>query len=278
MIPITKPNFDVEELFEVCVSTVNNVQHRLKLSACMPYLISAESEFNNRFQANEIYLIKPNTIVYGNIDKDKMKRVYDYRMVQCEDGKVYYDKIFDSAPDGICPLCSVREVDTLDHYLPKMKFPVFAVTPINLIPACFKCNRGKLVSFPKSAENQTLHPYYDNIDEDHWLRAKLIQGNPIGFHFYVEKQSKWDDVKFARVKNHLESFNLNALFSAKASRELRGASLQLKGLFEQSPSLLIDHLVEAYKSRIKLGKNSWEYAMYFELANNHWFCMDGVTQ
>lgn len=276
MIPIPKPDFDVEELFEVCVNTVKNAQHRSKLSACIPYLVTAESEFNSKFLTNELYQIKPNTIVYGEIDNNEMKRVYDYRMVQCEDGKKYYDKIFDSASDGICPLCSVREVDTLDHYLPKMTFPVFAVTPINLIPACFKCNKGKQVSFPTSAENQTLHPYYDNIDEDHWLRAKIVQGNPIAFHFYVEKQSNWDDTKFARVKNHFESFKLNELFSSKASRELRGISFHLKGLNEQSPELLIEYLNEAYKSRITLGKNSWEYSLYFELANNKWFSQIGV--
>lgn len=278
MIPIVKPDFDVKELFQACVNTVNNAQDRAELSACMSHLVINESEFDTKFKANEIYQIKPNKIVYGNIDKATMKQVYDYRMVQCEDGKVYYNKIFDSAADGICPLCSVREVDTLDHYLPKMKFPVFAVTPINLIPACFKCNRGKLVSYPTTAEDQTLHPYYDNIDVDHWLRVRVIQGNPISFHFYVERHDNWDDVKFARVKSHFDSFKLNELFSSQASRAFRGASLQLKGLFNRSPEELINHLNEACKSRLSLGKNSWEYALYFELANNKWFLEKGVNQ
>ena len=39
-----------------------------------------------------------------------------------------------------CPFCGIGTVSTLDHYLPKSKYPALAITPKNMIPACRDCN------------------------------------------------------------------------------------------------------------------------------------------
>lgn len=39
-----------------------------------------------------------------------------------------YDKLRASSK-GICPLCGIHGVDTLDHYLPKARYPLFSVNP-----------------------------------------------------------------------------------------------------------------------------------------------------
>ena len=42
-----------------------------------------------------------------------------------------------------CPFCGVGRVSTLDHYLPKTKYPTYAVTPVNLVACCAECNKKR---------------------------------------------------------------------------------------------------------------------------------------
>jgi hypothetical protein len=63
----------------------------------------------------------------------------------------------------ICPACGeAGRPNTLDHYLPKGKYPHFCVTPINLFPMCDACQAEKLEKTGDSEDPRFfLHPYFD---------------------------------------------------------------------------------------------------------------------
>ncbi|WP_129586244.1 hypothetical protein [Sphingomonas montana] len=65
----------------------------------------------------------------------------------------------------VCPACGSPGVpDTLDHYLPKGRFPHFAVTPINLAPMCDPCQRKKgEKTGGVDAARYFIHPYLDTF-------------------------------------------------------------------------------------------------------------------
>ena len=66
-----------------------------------------------------------------------------------------------------CPLCSVGEPSTLDHYVPKSQHPEFAVFSKNLVPCCSTCNNHKGELFVENGSDIRLflHPYYDAIPD-----------------------------------------------------------------------------------------------------------------
>ncbi|WP_422778067.1 HNH endonuclease [Pseudomonas shirazensis] len=74
---------------------------------------------------------------------------------------------------GLCPMCGQRIVATVDHYLPQSRFPTLNLTSANLIPVCSDCNRRKLASVPAIAEDQTLHPYFDDLGNERRLMADI---------------------------------------------------------------------------------------------------------
>lgn len=43
-----------------------------------------------------------------------------------------------------CPICEASASNTLDHYIPQAKYPLYVVHPRNLIPCCSECNGHKL--------------------------------------------------------------------------------------------------------------------------------------
>jgi hypothetical protein len=77
--------------------------------------------------------------------------------------------------DGACPVCGATGNGTLDHYLPKGKYPEFSFYSKNLVPACFNCNtqrREKLRGL--AADQRPIHPYFDALPEERMLRIEVL--------------------------------------------------------------------------------------------------------
>ena len=66
-----------------------------------------------------------------------------------------------------CPCCGEDGAPgTLDHYLPKDKFPELAICLANLTPMCDRCQREKSVEYASVAgQRKFIHPYFEVIDE-----------------------------------------------------------------------------------------------------------------
>lgn len=64
-----------------------------------------------------------------------------------------------------CPTCgSLGIPGTLDHYLPKTKYPEYATLLVNLTPMCSTCQEEKGSDcLTELGEKKFLHPYYDEV-------------------------------------------------------------------------------------------------------------------
>ncbi|WP_148667195.1 HNH endonuclease [Bradyrhizobium amphicarpaeae] len=85
----------------------------------------------------------------------------------------YIRQMRDSTEHLVCPMCGSMHSGTLDHFLPKSVFPIFALFSKNLVPAC-KCNskRNDVYVGATQAE-RVLHPYFDNCLEERLVRAQF---------------------------------------------------------------------------------------------------------
>lgn len=273
---IKKPELKVKQVFTDCISIVRNPLYKQQLNNCIDTLEEAETVLENKIIENKVHEIPQNEVILGSIAKEDMEKVYNDRMVKKgTPARDYYNIIFLSAVK--CPFCSQRIVKTLDHYLPKSKYPIYAVTPINLIPSCSDCNKDKLVEYPESPEQETLHPYFDDVDDEVWLKAKIILTEPIGFEYYVFASPNRTDLLNARILNHFTSFSLNKLYSVHAIEELENNKYHFKKLYTNGGvDLLKAHLKDCFDSRSSNDINSWQTAFYGALYEDEWFCNGGV--
>lgn len=170
---IPKPSDDPKNVYSTCISRVENPDLKNRLESVADNVRDAAVEYDRNATDGSLYLLEEHDNVAEVVSRQEMEKVYTSRMAQKgTPGRPIYDKLKASAPYGICPFCGQRTVSTLDHYLPKAYFPALVVLPYNLIPACSDCNKAKLDKVPQTAETQTLHPYYDNVNEQ-WLYAKV---------------------------------------------------------------------------------------------------------
>ncbi|MFC5411905.1 HNH endonuclease [Larkinella bovis] len=271
---IERPGFNVRTVFEQCISNMANQELRTELTDSLDKIERSEEDFNEKKETNEIYLIKRNVEISETANTDVLVKIYTERLVNKKNNaRRYYDQILLSAPKGKCPLCNQRIADTLDHYLPKTLYPLLSVTPINLIPACSVCNKGKLIDYPLNSEQESLHPYYDNIENEEWLKCEVLEVNPIIFKYSVQSPDCWSELLKERVMNHFNSFKLNTLYVIHAIEEFANIKFQIEKLFNNGgQQLLKDHLSDCYESRKIIDRNSWQTAFYKALFDNDDFC------
>jgi hypothetical protein len=269
------PTCDACLSLETCIPILREKNLRDRLASAKPHIMAAETEYRNRGANGALYTIAATTTVDDRITAKEMEKLYKGTFSRKNSpARHLYDKI--KTASGICPLCAQGRVDTLDHYLAQSLHPALAVTPMNLVPACFSCNKAKLDRQPKSADDQTLHPYFDEVDDEVWLFARVVEDHPPVVRFLANPPTHWPSVKQKRVRTHFMVFELAALYSTYAASELPNLHLDLTKLAARGgPDDLKQHLAEQKESREAVARNSWQGAMYKALSESDWFCTEG---
>lgn len=274
---LQKPNDDPAAVFLTCISHVSDAGLKRRLTSVETDVAAAAEAFETAASNAALHTVPTHVNIRGVVSKDEMSDVYDLRMARTgTPGRPIYDKLLAAPANDRCPLCGQRTVSTLDHHLPKAHYPALAVVPSNLVPACFDCNKAKGHVLRLVAGEQTLHPYFDDVEGDRWLYAEVVQGPPAALRFFVRPPADWDLLKSQRVRFHFNVFKLANLYASHAAEELQNIRYSLTGLFAQAGLEAVRvHLAGESISRRAAHTNSWQTAMYNALEVSDWFCGGG---
>ncbi|MQS17631.1 hypothetical protein F7Q99_36950 [Streptomyces kaniharaensis] len=212
--------------------------------------------------------------------------MYNRRMRGLEHpGRPIYERIKNLQPK--CPLCGIGRVRQVDHHLPKSRYPYLAVAPVNLVPVCGDCNFVKLDQIPASKEEQTLHPYFDNVEDERWLRAEFLIHKPDNgdagtvdwqVRFFVDPPDVWDPQLGARIIHHFNVFHLAEVYEAQVADELDTLGFMLETVFDGGGCEDVRaHLLDVAHQRTRPRQNNWMTALYEALAASDWYCSGGFT-
>lgn len=111
-------------------------------------------------------------------DPGKMQRVFSYDRFSSS-SKIYAFMRLLNVP--VCPYCNrsftttlvkgkrsrIKTRPELDHYLPKNRYPYFALSIMNLVPSCGTCNRLK-----SNRDERILYPYAEGMGESFRFETK----------------------------------------------------------------------------------------------------------
>lgn len=277
MIKMTPPKLTTHDVFSACISRIRSKELKKRMGQIAQTVTDASVNYNALAAHTRLHQFPQESIVAGLVTTDEMERLYTQRMAKKgAPGRDSYDVIISSSPNGKCPLCGHRIVSTLDHHLPKSKYPVLAVTPLNLVPICSDCNKAKLDLCPTSQNNETLHPYYDDIEADRWLVADLAIGTPAALKFRVEVPAHWSSVLGDRVALHFKTLGLARLYAAQAADELLNIRHQLRSIHQNGGKSLVGvEMAARARSCRDVTLNGWRFATYDAFANSDWFCDGG---
>jgi 5-methylcytosine-specific restriction endonuclease McrA len=275
---VDKPQRTARWSYTHCIATVGDAALKARLELIEDDVADASDEFEAAAITATLHTIQPANHV-GSVTRKELADLYTNRFAKAKSrGRVIYDELMIAPAYARCPLCGHRQVSTLDHHLPKSRYPALAVAPLNLIPTCMDCNQAKLERVPHSSADETLHPYFDDVEDDEWLHAAVIQGDRAAVVFYPELPAAWDGVMAARVVGHFGVFGLARLYGAQAAVELENIRFHLeKLLMEAGPAGVRAHLIVVAESCEQASVNSWRTAMYKALAASDWFVAGGFA-
>ena len=279
MIKMDAPNLVPADVFAACTSRIRDPDLKLRMRSVAHLVVAASADFDGLAAQTRLHQFARQAVVGGVVSTAEMEAVYTQRMAKkSAPGRDAYDELFNSAPNGKCPLCGHRTVSTLDHHLPKAHYPVLSVVPLNLVPACGDCNKSKLAALPTSENEETLHPYYDNIEGERWLYAEVVVGTPAALRFRVQPPANWSLVLAERVALHFKTLGLGALYSAESADELLNIRGQLETIHAAGGAALVEtELRERAASCRRARMNGWRTAAFEAFADSAWFCGGGFS-
>ncbi len=274
------PRFTAEDAVRTCASGITITERAQALLAALPIIQSTEAAYRELAPVGRLYEMQAADFVTPMLDSRLMGVIYKSHFARNNSpSRVLYEQIKMSPEFGICPLCGQRTVATVDHYLPQSHYPALNITPINLVPACSDCNKRKLAFVAACAEDQTLHPYYDDLGNDRWLIAEIICASPPAVIFQIRAPVAWTEVIAARARRHFEVMGLAELYAAQAASELADISFALEELGDAAGAAGIrQHLDQQFRTRYWRDRNSWKTALYEGLRDSEWFCNEGYRQ
>ncbi|AZP22819.1 hypothetical protein EJC51_46375 [Streptomyces aquilus] len=282
MWPLTPPSRSAPDVYRQCISNAN-AGNRAILDLYEDSVAQASTTYDQVCRDQQLHTLPgtafrppcpPLTDDAAKQHADLLENVYTQRLAgERGPGRPIYDELRASARR--CPLCGIGMVTTLDHHLPKTKYQYLAVTPTNLLPACADCNKKKSNTAPVTTDEQTLHPYFDNIDQDIWLTATVTEQVPCTVQFAVTAPAHWPHALTRRVEGHFRAFGLGELYALQAGDQLVGFHHLFTELAQRGAETLRTHLTESADSQAAERRNHWQTAMYRALSLSTWFCSGG---
>lgn len=171
----------------------------------------------------------------------------------------------------LCPFCTINNVNTFDHFIPKNTFAELSDHPINLIPCCSECNSKKSTNWKEGNSRKYINFYIDDLPSTQYLYANIIiADSTLNVKFEIRNEGNINNILFTRIKNHYTDLELCERFALNSDNIISELKNTLKVnqtylLREQLKQIIID---TENKNREYYGFNYWRAILKIECCEN----------
>jgi len=163
---------------------------------------------------------------------------------------------------SLCPACGeAGSPNTLDHYLPKGKFPHLCVTPLNLFPMCDACQQAK---GEKTGDGHSakffIHPYFDVFVAQQVVTLKIESPFETPT-FTLSPRKGLLALQAALVETHLRELEIHDRYVRFFRNQYRRL-LRLVGKMRISKLPIRENLKLFQENVSDPSPNSWEHIFY----------------
>jgi len=271
MLHLESPQHDFAQVYLMCAGRTRNELLRENLRAEAPRVFDRGADY--RLRASESALHRMTIEAPLNVTSEELSDLYS-RVLVSGVARAVYESIRAGSFLQRCPLCAQRDVQTLDHYLPKSEFPEFAVLPINLIPSCFECNKAKSSYVASQQPELLFHPYFDDWSGAGLLVASVVCDGEVQITYDVNREL--DEAIKPRIARHFHELSLGTLYAQHAGIELIQKKASFLATFEAGGAgALREDLAFEALSRARPFPNAWQPVLYLALSSSEEFCNGG---
>lgn len=273
LIPYNKNTIEFHDLIlERKYNPKSDKTYKERVTALREFVVKKYDEFNLLFDKNA--LVKIDSYGFINENKSDLLKLYSYKSKTLQELKVTVTTLKNNRSLNTCQYCTLNEINSFDHYLPKDEFSEFVVNPKNLIPCCTNCNSKKGEIWRDSDMMQFLNLYKDELPNQQYLFAEILNNDGvIQPTFYLENKHGIDKAFYNLLSSHYNKLNLLERFSENSNSivtELENLILSQKIYLDriQIVEVVMD---KTQKDKFNFGFNYWKPILEQELVNSNLF-------
>lgn len=179
--------------------------------------------------------------------------------------------------EEMCPYCGIGDSAQFDHYIPKKKYPEYAVHALNLIPCCSTCNGKKHETWLVNGKRVYLNFYSDSIPTAKFLFASISWRIKNGVavptaDFTILRPSGFSKSSFEILKEHFDRLELLTRYRRRTSAAYFNILAAAKMQPTKSAAVVKNRLARFISlQRNNLGPNHWQIALMEELIQDATF-------
>jgi len=270
MYSIALPDLDDDEMFARCIEYRRELEVKDVLDRLAPSV-------RNAYHCYTTYRGDPMNLSPRSWEREDRKALQsNYSLAPGSPFARYRRDLIARFIEKRCPMCGRGDVGTIDHYLPRSKFPEYSVLSANLIPVCGQCNLLKSSHFSTEAGRRFVHAYYDILPSHPVLIAHVRLNERLDLSFAIVEPPGLPADLLRVLQFHFNQLDLAVLFEKEGIRELTERYGEIEEAFERGPRDLAEYLGAAARSaRKKCGVHSWKTAMFAALEHHEAFCAGG---
>lgn len=278
---LSRPQFDPWETTLTVASKFASSGLEQRIGAAQPDFLEAYNRFETASDTATWYSLGHcqhgigEQVILADLTKDELGMLYSNGLVRgSREARDIYDQI-KVAARGRCPYCGdIGDVDPLDHYLPKSRYPQYSVVPANLVPSCDRCNKLSGSNLAQTYEKQSINPYFDHdrFFSEPWVSVQFPDDNIYGLIYTCEPPAHWSQSDQTRVQNHFEDFKLAERYAAAASSEIRYLAIDFVALMnEVNDEKVVRNQLESRAFSECYLLNSWLRPLYRAISQAKWY-------
>ncbi|WP_439890041.1 HNH endonuclease [Ralstonia sp. 25C] len=213
-----------------------------------------------------------------DLQKEAMRHAYT---VETQPMTALRGKLLDRVIVARCPLCGLSESSTLDHYLPKERYPEFSIFPTNLVPSCTVCNTRKSDRILQAGTDvrMFLHPCFDAIPDATFLAVRArIEADALILSYRLTRPEGMAMRTFRHLQSHFAELDLADRYRRMGLWHLgeQYPALRRAYGFGEDAARVVEKLLEGARDFEEVvGPNYWLAKLYRALAANDEFCDGG---
>jgi 5-methylcytosine-specific restriction endonuclease McrA len=228
--------------------------------------------FYEKFIQNE--LEKINNKSFSRVEKETLIKLYSFKSKVIQELKINLTTDERNRIINTCQNCTISEVNSFDHFIPKDEFAEFVVNPLNLFPSCTTCNSLKSSVWRKNNKRLFLNLYLDQLPKEQYLFVDIkFSGEDIDLTYNLKNNYGIDSTIFELIVNHYNKLNLLQRFKENSDAIVSEFEISIKSYMKRlSIGEIKQTIIEKNEDYKKVyGYNYWKSILEMSLINNDEF-------
>lgn len=262
-----------KEIIDSKNNTASDPTFKTRLSSYNAQIELKFNEYRDAFSINRLNQLSAHPFSADN--KADLLKLYSYKSRLIQKLKIEVTTTSTNRIISTCQNCTISEVNSLDHIIPKEEFSEFVANPKNLFPSCTKCNSYKNAIWKDAHNNPVfLNLYLDILPPEQYLFADVkIEDDVVTAKFRLDNSNNIDIGLYNLIFSHYTRLHLLKRFDENVDSVITPIESLINSFKNKLPiQEICESIFEtAQQNKNHFGQNYWKSALEIALILNEDF-------